>query len=155
MSRKHGFPRTLAKSIGWVAIVGVAVGAAAVLATSLRARTNGHAITRAVTIARSLAEVRVALTESPLADLDDYVEIQLRAAPGDRGTEVIAKVQPAAVALPALRTMVGEHPAQQLGRMLARLKQQLETGGEARSDASIHHGMHAARPAGAGEETRT
>ncbi|HWB78933.1 MAG TPA: hypothetical protein VG755_28420 [Nannocystaceae bacterium] len=156
MARKR-FPSTLAKRIGWVALAGVVVGSAVVLATRLRARStkDGHAITRAVTIGRALEEVRVALTESPLGDLDDHLAIELRAAPGGRGTEMIAKLDQRTVALPALRTLVGKHPAQELGRMLARFKQQLETGGEARSDASIHAGMHAARPTHHGEETRT
>ena len=142
---------------------GVIAGGAAVLGTSYvmaRATKPEHMITRAVTIACTPAEIRAALVESPLADLDnlsDETPIQLRTAPGGRGTEVIVRLHHRAsdvAAVRALRKLFGKDTGQELGRVLARLKQRLETGTEARSDASIHRGMHAARPTSS-EETRT
>lgn len=142
---------------------GVIAGGAAVLGTSYamaRATKPAQMITRAVTIACTPAEIRAALVESPLADLDNLLDetpVQLRTAPGGRGTEVIVRLHHRASdvgAIRALRKLFGKDIAQELGRALARLKQRLETGTEARSDASIHSGMHAARPTSS-EETRT
>lgn len=77
-------------------------------------------------------------------------------APGDRGTEVIVelKYDPPAGALGAtLAKLFGEEPSQQIAGDLRRLKQVLETGGVVHSDASIHRGMHPARPPAEHERT--
>lgn len=77
-------------------------------------------------------------------------------APGERGTEVVVelKYEPPAGALgAAFAKLFGEEPGQQIAGDLRRLKQVLETGSIVHSDASIHHGMHAARPPADGEKT--
>lgn len=77
-------------------------------------------------------------------------------APGERGTEVVVelKYEPPAGALgAAIAKLFGEEPGQQIAGDLRRLKQVLETGSVVHSDASIHRGMHAARPPAEGEET--
>lgn len=77
-------------------------------------------------------------------------------APGERGTELVVelKYEPPAGALgAAVAKLFGEEPGQQIAGDLRRLKQVLETGSVVHSDASIHHGMHPARPASATEET--
>jgi uncharacterized membrane protein len=47
----------------------------------------------------------------------------------------------------AIAKLFGEEPGQQIASDLRRLKQVLETGSVVHSDASIHSGLHAARPA--------
>jgi len=77
--------------------------------------------------------------------------VRFRKAPGARGTEVRVelKYEPPGGALGAtFAKLFGEEPAQQIGGDLRRLKQVLETGEVLQSDASIHRGLHPARPAG-------
>ena len=47
-----------------------------------------------------------------------------------------------------LAKLFGEEPSQQIAGDLRRLRQVLETGEVMHSDASIHRGLHPARPAG-------
>jgi len=71
-----------------------------------------------------------------------------------RGTEVLVelKYEPPGGALgAAIAKLFGEEPGQQIASDLRRLKQVLETGTVTYSDASIHSGLHAARPAAPGE----
>jgi uncharacterized membrane protein len=73
-----------------------------------------------------------------------------QAPPNGRGTEVIVelKYEPPGGALgAAIAKLFGEEPGQQIASDLRRLKQVLETGAVTHSDASIHSGMHPARPA--------
>lgn len=79
-----------------------------------------------------------------------------KTAPGSRGTEVVVelKYEPPGGALGALvAKLFGEEPGQQIAGDLRRLKQVLETGSVVHSDASIHPGLHPARPAAATEKT--
>jgi uncharacterized membrane protein len=79
-----------------------------------------------------------------------------KSAPGGRGTELIVEVkyEPPGGALGGLLAkLFGAEPGQQILGDLRRLKQVLETGGVVHSDASIHRGLHAARPAAAHEHT--
>jgi uncharacterized membrane protein len=71
-------------------------------------------------------------------------------APGDRGTEVHLDLRygpPAGVVGATIAKVFGEEPSRQVDGALRRLKQVLETGEVVQSDASIHRGMHPARPA--------
>lgn len=163
-------------------------GAAVIGTTyAVQARTSpaSRVVTRAVTIGCPVADVRAALLrpdgdwmdllsadlehvfeETPQlrwrvpvgAGFDGGASVELRNAPGNRGTEMVVQLRyrvPNLAAVRAVRKLFGKDPSQKLGRVLARFKQLLETGTEARSDASIHRGMHAARPASASEETLT
>lgn len=72
-----------------------------------------------------------------------------KSAPGGRGTELIVELKyepPGGAIAAALAKLFGEEPGQQIAGDLRRLKQVLETGSVVHSDASIHRGMHAARP---------
>jgi uncharacterized membrane protein len=83
------------------------------------------------------------------ADVNNRGSVRFRPAPGGRGTEVIVELtyEPPAGSLGvAAAKLLGEEPAQQIAGDLRRLKQVLETGEVMHSDASIHRGMHAARP---------
>jgi uncharacterized membrane protein len=75
--------------------------------------------------------------------------VRFTLAPGGRGTEVHAKIRyraPGGRLGAAIAKLFGREPGQQALGDLQRLKQVLETGDLVRSDASIHTGMHAARP---------
>jgi uncharacterized membrane protein len=76
--------------------------------------------------------------------------VRFSKAPGERGTEVQVelKYEPPGGAVGAgFAKLFGEEPEQQINGDLRRLKQVLETGEVLHSDASIHRGLHPARPA--------
>lgn len=82
--------------------------------------------------------------------------VRFTPAPGGRGTEVMVELKydpPGGELTAALAKLFGEEPGQQIAGDLRRLKQVLETGDLVHSDASIHRGMHAARPADVDEKT--
>lgn len=75
--------------------------------------------------------------------------VRFTPAPGDRGTEVQLEVRydpPAGAVGATIAKVLGQEPSQQVDGDLRRLKQVLETGEVVHSDASIHRGMHPARP---------
>jgi len=75
--------------------------------------------------------------------------VRFRPAPAGRGTEIHVEASYAPPGGPfgrMLALMVGQEPSQQIEGDLRRLKQVLETGEIVDSDASIHRGMHPARP---------
>jgi uncharacterized membrane protein len=85
----------------------------------------------------------------PGGDVDTDGVVRFVPAPGGRGTEVHAKIRyhaPGGRVGAMIAKLFGREPGQQARGDLRRLKQVLETGDVMRSDASIHEGMHAARP---------
>jgi uncharacterized membrane protein len=71
----------------------------------------------------------------PLAELSDAVEVQIRPAPGGRGTEVAARLRgevPSGAA--AAARVVGSDPRQDLRAALRQSRQLLETGEVLRAD---------------------
>jgi uncharacterized membrane protein len=83
------------------------------------------------------------------ADVDNTGSVRFDRAPGGRGTEVRVEVEynPPGGALGAgVARILGEAPEQQIKGDLYRFKQVMETGEIVHSDASIHRGMHPARP---------
>lgn len=83
--------------------------------------------------------------------------VRFKPGPGGRGTELHVELNydpPAGAVGVAIAKLLGEDPQQQLAGDLRRLKQVLETGSVVHSDASIHDGMHAARPADDDEPIR-
>lgn len=90
------------------------------------------------------------------ADVENRGEVRFRRAPGDRGCEIHVRLEykpPGGALGTVVARLFGEEPGQQLKDDLARLKQALETGEVAQSDASIHRGMHPAQPAGGADPT--
>jgi uncharacterized membrane protein len=86
----------------------------------------------------------------PESDVPNEGAVRFRPAPGERGTEVHVELRydpPAGRAAALVARLFGEEPGQQVSADLRRFKQMLEIGDVARSDASIHSGMHPARPA--------
>lgn len=87
------------------------------------------------------------------ADVPNSGRVRFRPVPGrsetDMDTELIVELHyapPAGAMGRAVAKLFGEEPAQQIASDLRRLKQVMETGEVLHSDASIHRGMHPARP---------
>jgi uncharacterized membrane protein len=74
-------------------------------------------------------------------------EVRFEPAAGQRGTKVTVRIQPQ-VASAVIAKLVGVVPEQHVNIALHNLKQMMETGEIAKSDASIHRGMHPAVPPG-------
>jgi uncharacterized membrane protein len=75
--------------------------------------------------------------------------VRFTPAPGDRGTEIQLEISydPPAGALGAtIAKLLGQEPSQHVDGDLRRFKQVMETGEVVHSDASIHRGLHPARP---------
>jgi uncharacterized membrane protein len=85
----------------------------------------------------------------PGADVRNHGLVRFRPAPGSRGTEIVVELRydpPASTLGATVAKLFGEEPGQQIAGDLRRLKQVMETGEVMASDASVHRGMHAARP---------
>jgi len=134
-------------------------GAAVVLVRQLRQRATAGAGPaaeprsrwRAVTINRSPEEVmpdnRV---PGPLAELGDLVEVEVRAAPGGKGSELRARLrssEPAGAGSAAAR-LSGDDPRQQVRSALREAKQLIEVGEVLRVDPTPH-GRRSSNPLGA------
>ena len=92
---------------------------------------------------------RIAWRSLEGASLPNHGAVLLRPAPHGRGTEVHLTVgfePPGGILATKLVRLFEGIPEQQLKNDLRRLKQILETGDVVRSDASVHRGLHAARP---------
>lgn len=94
----------------------------------------------------------IAWRSLPGADVPNEGAVRFVPAPGGRGTEVHVELsyEPPAGKVGALvAKLFGEEPGQQIEGDLRRFKQVLETGEVVHSDASVHRGMHPARPSSA------
>lgn len=83
------------------------------------------------------------------ADVPNRGRVSFRPAPGNIGSEICVELDyepPAGKIGTAVAKLFGKEPAQAISADLRRLKQVLETGEVLHSDASIHRGMHPARP---------
>ena len=86
---------------------------------------------------------------TPGADVDNAGSVRFERAPGGRGTLVRVNLRyspPAGALGSAVSMLFGAEPGQEVAEDLRRFKQVMETGEVVRSDASIHHSMHSARP---------
>ncbi len=109
----------------------------------------GRPLTWEAEIVADRPNERIAWRSLEGALLPNHGAVLLRRAPQGRGTEVHLTVgfEPPGGALAAKVVRLFEGiPEQRLNNDLRRLKQILETGDVVRSDASIHRGLHAARP---------
>ncbi|RCK69864.1 hypothetical protein DT076_07460 [Desertihabitans brevis] len=85
----------------------------------------------------------------PLAELGDRIEVEVRPAPGDKGTEIAARYRDPKEEHAGLASRVeGESPRQQLRSALRRSKQLLEVG-EVLRVSPAPHGERSATPGGA------
>lgn len=84
--------------------------------------------------------------------------VRFEPGPGGQGARVTVEIHyspPGGAISTRIARLFGAAPGQQLDGDLRRLKQILETGEVVKSDASIHRGMHAARPSGTLEARET
>jgi uncharacterized membrane protein len=92
----------------------------------------------------------IAWRSLPGADVPNRGLVHFHAAPGGLGTEICVELSydpPVGAVGQTLASLFGREPSQQISADLRRLKQMLETGEVLHSDASVHRGMHPARPA--------
>ena len=112
---------------------------------------------RSVTINRSQEEVMPqGQLPGPLAALGDLVEVQVRPAPGDRGTELAARLRVPEPTGPraALAAFGGDDPRQQVRSALRQAKHLIEVGEVLRVDPAPH-GHRTATPSGKFVEAAT
>jgi hypothetical protein len=140
-------------------------GAAVVLVRQLQRRTAAGAGSaaeprsrwRAVTINRSPDEVMPdSRVPGPLAELGDLVEVEVRPAPGGKGSELRARLrspEPTGAASAAAR-LSGDDPRQQVRAALREAKQLIEVGEVLRVDPTPH-GRRTPTPTGAVVELAT
>jgi len=133
-------------------------GAAVVLLRELQRRADagaGEAADsrsrwRAVTVERSPEEVMPDGLPGPLAELGDLVDVEVRPAPGDKGSELRARLrrpEPTGIASAAAR-LSGRDPRQRVRAALREAKQLIEVGEVLRVDP-VPHGRRTATPGGA------
>jgi uncharacterized membrane protein len=92
----------------------------------------------------------IAWRSLPGADVANRGRVVFRPASGGQGAEIHVELSydpPAGAIGSSIAKLFGREPSQQISADLRRLKQVLETGEVLHSDASIHRGMHPARPA--------
>jgi hypothetical protein len=138
------------------AAVVTAGGAGVVLARRLQGRTQPYGSSagaeprsrwRVVTINRSPDEVMPdGQVPEPLARLGDLVEVEMSAAPGNKGTELRARLRSAESPSGAAR-LFGQDPRQQLRSALREAKQLIEVGEVLRVDP-VPHGKRTPTPTG-------
>lgn len=145
-----------ARVIG-AAVLGLGVGAA-VLIRRMRNQAAGHAEEiaearsrwRAVTINRSATDVMPDdRLPAPLAELGELVEVEIRSAPGGKGTELRARLrspEPTGTASVAARHS-GDDPRRRVRAALREAKQLIEVGEVLRVDPAPH-GRRPPTPAG-------
>jgi uncharacterized membrane protein len=91
----------------------------------------------------------IAWRSLPGADVANRGRVVFRRAPGGQGSEICVELSydpPAGAIGTSIAKLFGREPSQQVSADLRRLKQVLETGEVLNSDASVHRGMHPARP---------
>jgi uncharacterized membrane protein len=144
-----------ARTIGTAVVV---LGGGAVLVRQLQRRAAAAAGAaagprsrwRAVTINRSPEDVMPDGPPGPLAELGDLVEVEVRAAPGGKGSELRARLrsaEPTGAASVAAR-LSGDDPRQRVRAALREAKQLIEVGEVLRVDPTPH-GRRSATPTGA------
>ncbi|MFI1421092.1 hypothetical protein ACH4VX_24585 [Streptomyces sp. NPDC020731] len=127
------------RKLWWVVPV-AAAGAVAVRRSQPAHRADERAGERwlTVTVNRPPADIgSEGKPPPPLDDLAERIDVQIRPAPGDRGTELAARfkepVPPATASVPA--RLAGQDPRQELRRALRDAKSLLEAGEVLQPDA--------------------
>lgn len=102
-----------------------------------------------VTVNRSQEEIAPdGVWPQPLADLGDDVEIELRPAPADRGTEIAVRQRNPGADAGMLNRVVGNSRTQEIRSALRKTKQLLEAGEVLKVDPQPH-GQRKPTPGGA------
>lgn len=118
----------------------LAGAAAGVTAARRNARQHGDDENRwlAVTVNRPADEIGTADLAEPLARLGDRIEVQIRAAGGDKGTELMARPREPGNTSTAAR-VAGTDPRQEVRLALRQAKALLETGEVLQSEPPSTH----------------
>jgi hypothetical protein len=101
-----------------------------------------------VTVLRDPSEVDPAALPAPLAELGDRIEVSIRPAAGDKGTELAARLRERPPAGSALHRLGGAGPQGEVRSALRRAKQLLEVG-EVLAVDPAPHGERTPTPGGA------
>jgi hypothetical protein len=101
----------------------------------------------AVTVFREPSDVDTAQLPAPLAELGDRIEVRVRPAPGDKGTELAARLRNRPSSGTALSRLHGSDPQAELRSALRRAKQLIEVG-EVLAVDPAPHGKRTATPGG-------
>jgi hypothetical protein len=108
----------------------------------------------AVTLLRQPSDVDTANLPAPLAELGDQIEIRVRPAAGDKGTELAARLRDRKSSGTALDRLSGSDPQSDLRSALRRAKQLIEVG-EVLAVDPAPHGKRSDTPPGKLLETWT
>jgi hypothetical protein len=100
-----------------------------------------------VTVLREPSEVDTAQLPAPLAEYGDRIEVRVRPAAGDKGTELAARLADRPPSGTALRRLSGSDPQADLRSALRRAKQLIEVG-EVLAVDPAPHGRRTATPGG-------
>ena len=132
-------------------------GAGVLLARRLRGQRQPYGVSsggeprsrwRAVTVNASPEEVMPdGQVPEPLARLGDLVEVEVSVAPGDKGTELRARLRSLKPEESLVGRLSGQDPRQQLRSALREAKQLVEAGEVLRVDP-VPHGRRPPTPAG-------
>jgi hypothetical protein len=100
-----------------------------------------------VTVLREPSDVEAAELLAPLAELGEDIEVRLRPAPGDRGTELAARLRDGASSSGKHSRLTGSDPQAQLRSALRQAKQLIEVG-EVLAVDPAPHGKRTPTPGG-------
>lgn len=109
----------------------------------------GTSVTWEAELVEDQPNERIAWQSTAESQIQNSGSVRFVEAPGDRGTEVHVELRysPPAGKLGAIvAKLFGEEPTLQIASDLRRFKQVMETGEVLLSDASMHKGIHPARP---------
>ena len=101
----------------------------------------------AVTVLRDLSELEDSQLPAPLAELGEDIEVRLSPAPGDRGTELAARLRDRGASSGKHSRLTGSDPQADLRSALRRAKQLIEVG-EVLAVDPAPHGKRTASPGG-------
>ena len=101
-----------------------------------------------VTVLRDAADLEAMALPAPLADLGDRVEVRVRPAPGDKGSELAVRLRDRPTTGGALARLTGSDPQADLRSALRQAKQIIEVG-EVLAVDPVPHGRRTATPGGA------
>ena len=100
-------------------------------------------------IVEDIPNQRIVWRTLPGSEIPNEGSVRFIPAPGNRGTEIHVELRyspPGGRVAATLAKLFGAEPGQQVAGDLRRFKQVMELGEVVHSDASIHRGMHPARP---------
>lgn len=100
-----------------------------------------------MTVFCAASDIDAAALPPPLAELGDRIEVRVRAAAGDKGTELAARLRDRAPSGSAASRLSGRDPRAELRSALRRAKQLIEVG-EVLVVDPVPHGERTASPGG-------